>query len=192
MSKENWKPGTMIYPIPAVMVSCGTSEEEYNIITVAWTGTVCTNPAMCYISIRKNRHSHEIIKRNGEFVINLTTKALAKKTDWCGVKSGSQYNKFKEMQLSPSPSKEIKTPIIEESPLSIECKVKQIIELGSHDMFLAEVVNVQADEKYIDKETGKFSLEKSNPISYLHGHYYELGELVGHFGYSVKKKKKRK
>ncbi|MCT4599374.1 MAG: flavin reductase family protein [Marinifilaceae bacterium] len=192
MSKENWKPGTMIYPIPAVMVSCGTSEEEYNIITVAWTGTVCTNPAMCYISVRKNRHSHKIIKDNGEFVINLTTKALAKKTDWCGVKSGSQYNKFKEMKLTPAPSKEINTPIIEESPLSIECKVKQIIELGSHDMFLAEVLNVQADEKYIDKETGKFSLEKANPISYLHGHYYELGELVGHFGYSVKKKKKRK
>jgi len=192
MAKQDWRPGTMVYPIPAVMVSCGSNAEEYNIITVAWTGTICSDPAMCYISIRKNRHSYDIIKRNMEFVINLTTKDLAKATDWCGVKSGAKVDKFKEMKLTPAPSKMISAPIIEESPLSIECKVTQIIELGSHDMFMAEVVNVQADEKFLDKETGAFSLASSKPICYSHGHYFELGELVGKFGFSVEKKKKKK
>lgn len=192
MAKQDWRPGTMVYPIPAVMVSCGSNAEEYNIITVAWTGTICSDPAMCYISIRKNRHSYDIIKRNMEFVINLTTKDLAKATDWCGVKSGAKVDKFKEMKLTPAPSKMISAPIIEESPLSIECKVTQIIELGSHDMFMAEVVNVQADERFLDKETGAFSLASSKPICYSHGHYFELGELVGKFGFSVEKKKKKK
>lgn len=192
MAKQDWRPGTMVYPIPAVMVSCGNKREEYNIITVAWTGTICSDPAMCYISIRKNRHSYDIIKRNMEFVINLTTKDLAKATDWCGVKSGAKVDKFKEMNLTPAPSKVISAPIIEESPLSIECKVTQIIELGSHDMFMAEVVNVQADERFLNKETGAFSLASSNPLCYSHGHYFQLGELIGKFGFSVEKKKKKK
>lgn len=191
MAKQDWRPGTMVYPIPAVMVSCGNKKEEYNIITVAWTGTICSDPAMCYISIRKNRHSYNIIKKNMEFVINLTTKDLAKATDWCGVKSGAKVDKFKEMNLTPAPSKMIAAPIIEESPLSIECKVTQIIELGSHDMFMAEVVNVQADERFLNKETGAFSLASSNPLCYSHGHYFQLGELVGKFGFSVEKKKKK-
>lgn len=191
MAKQDWKPGTMIYPIPAVMVSCGSSPEEYNIITISWTGTICSDPAMCYISVRKNRHSYDIIKKNMEFVINITTKDLARATDWCGVKSGANYNKFKEMKLSPGASKMISAPIINESPLSIECKIKQIIELGSHDMFIAEVVNVQADERYIDEKTGAFSLAKANPLVYNHGHYFELGELIGKFGFSVEKKKKK-
>ncbi|WP_372752063.1 flavin reductase family protein [Labilibaculum sp.] len=188
MTKQNWRPGTMLYPLPAVMVSCGSTPENYNIITIAWTGTICSDPAMCYISIRKNRHSYNIIKESGEFVINLTTKDLAYATDWCGVKSGKDFDKFKEMNLTPGKSKEISAPIIEESPLSIECKLTQIVELGSHDMFMAEVVNVQADERFIN-EKGEFSLAKSGSIAYSHGHYFELGKLVGRFGYSVMKKK---
>ncbi len=188
MTKQHWKPGTMVYPLPAVMVSCGSTPEDYNIITIAWTGTICSDPAMCYISVRKNRHSYNIIKESGEFVINLTTKDLAYATDWCGVKSGKDFDKFKEMKLTPGKSKEISAPIIEESPLSIECKVTKIIELGSHDMFMAEVVNVQADERYIN-EKGEFSLAQAGPLVYSHGHYFELGELIGRFGYSVMKKK---
>jgi flavin reductase (DIM6/NTAB) family NADH-FMN oxidoreductase RutF len=171
------------------MVSCGSTPEEYNIITIAWTGTICSDPAMCYISVRPNRHSYDIIKRNGEFVINITTKDLAHATDWCGVRSGKDYDKFKEMNLTPGPSRDISAPIIMESPLSIECKVKDIVQLGSHDMFIAEVVNVQADEKFIDPKTEKFFLSKSKPIAYSHGFYYELGKLVGRFGHSVMKKK---
>ncbi|RUT80019.1 flavin reductase family protein [Ancylomarina longa] len=189
MAKQHWKPGTMLYPLPAVMVSCGANPEEYNIITVAWTGTICSDPAMCYISVRPNRHSHDIIKKTGEFVINITTKDLAFATDWCGVKSGKDVNKFEEMHLTPGESKEISAPIIMESPLSIECKVKNIVELGSHDMFIAEVVNVQADERFIDFKTGKFLLSKARPLAYSHGFYYELGKMVGSFGYSVMKKK---
>ncbi|WP_461642481.1 flavin reductase family protein [Labilibaculum euxinus] len=188
MTKQHWKPGTMVYPLPAVMVSCGSTPENYNIITIAWTGTICSDPAMCYISVRKNRHSYNIIKESGEFVINLTSKDLAYATDWCGVKSGKDFDKFKEMKLTPGKSKKISAPIIEESPLSIECKVTKIVELGSHDMFMAEVVNVQADERYIN-EKGEFSLAKSGPLVYSHGHYFELGELIGRFGYSVMKKK---
>ncbi len=191
MAKQHWKPGTMVYPIPAVMVSCGSTPEDYNIITIAWTGTICSEPAMCYISVRKNRHSYDIIKKTGEFVINLTTQHLAYATDWCGVKSGKDFNKFQEMNLTPGKSKEIAAPIIEESPLSIECKVTQIVELGSHDMFIAKVVNVQADEKYIHPQTGKFVLSKARPIAYSHGHYFELGKLIGRFGFSVMKKKKK-
>ncbi len=192
MGKENWKPGTMIYPIPAVMVSCGNTEDEHNIITIAWTGTICTDPPMCYISIRKSRHSYNIIKKNMEFVINLTTEKLAYATDWCGVKSGKDYNKFKEMNLTAGKATKVSAPTIEESPLSIECRVTEIKELGSHDMFISEVVNVQADEKYINPKTGKFILSKSRPICYSHGHYFELGKLLGHFGYSVSKKTKGK
>jgi len=189
MAKQHWKPGTMVYPVPAVMVSCGSNPEEYNIITIAWTGTICTDPPMCYISIRPNRHSYDIIKKNGEFVINLTTHHLAHATDWCGVKSGRDNNKFEAMKLTPGKSKEISAPIIQEAPISIECKVKEIIPLGSHHMFTAEVVNVQADERYIDPNTGEFLLSKARPICYSHGHYFELGKIIGRFGHSVMKKK---
>ncbi len=188
--KQNWKPGTMIYPLPAVMVSCGVDESEYNILTVSWVGTICSNPAMCYISVRPGRHSYPIIKKNMEFVINLTNKDMAFATDWCGVKSGKDFNKFKEMKLTPGKATVVKAPVIEESPLCIECKVKEIIPLGSHDMFIAEVVNVLADEKYINPETEAFDMEKAGLLAYSHGKYYELGEFIGKFGWSVQKKKK--
>jgi len=181
----------MIYPLPAVMVSCGLTPEELNIITISWTGTICTDPAMCYISVRPGRHSYDIIKRNGEYVINLTTKSLAFATDWCGVKSGREHKKFEEMGLTPYPSSKIKTPLIKESPVNIECIVKEIKELGSHHMFISEIVAVNADEKYIDKQSGLFRLNDSVPICYSHGKYYETGPLIGKFGYSVEKKKKK-
>ncbi len=187
--KQDWKPGTMIYPLPAVLVSCGSCEEEYNILTVAWTGTLCTTPPMCYISVRPERHSYSILKKNMEFVINLTHKDLAYATDWCGVRSGKDYNKFKEMKLTPGKAKIVNAPIIEESPLCIECRVKEIISLGSHDMFIAEVVNVKADEKYLNPETGKFELAETHPLVYVHGGYYDLGNKIGKFGWAVEKKK---
>jgi flavin reductase (DIM6/NTAB) family NADH-FMN oxidoreductase RutF len=180
----------MIYPLPAIMVSCGSDPEEYNIITIAWTGTICTDPAMCYISVRPERHSYNIIKNNGDFVINLTTKSLSFATDWCGVKSGNKHRKFSEMNLTPLPALKVKAPIIMESPVNIECIVKEIKELGSHHMFISEVVAVQADEKYIDSKSGVFNLNDSAPICYSHGKYYETGPLIGKFGYSVEKKKK--
>lgn len=189
MGKVAFKPGTMIYPLPAIMVSCGDAPENYNIITVAWTGTVCSDPPMCYISVRKERHSHELIKRTGEFVINLTTEALASATDWCGVRSGRDYDKFREMRLTPQPAQLVKAPLIAESPLNIECRVVDVRELGSHDMFLAEVVAVNAEESLIDKGTGAFQLNHARPLAYSHGKYYGLGEKLGGFGFSVKKKK---
>lgn len=189
--KHNWKPGTMIYPLPAVLVSCGATEEEYTVFTVAWTGTLCTNPPMCYISVRPERHSYDIIRRNGEFVINLTTEDMAFATDWCGVKSGRDYRKFEEMKLTPVPGTEVKAPIVAEAPVSIECRVKQIVPLGSHDMFVADVVNVQADDRFLNAETGKFELEKANPLIYLHGGYYGLGKRIGKFGWAVEKKGKK-
>ncbi len=192
MSKVDWKPGNMVYPLPAVMVSVGNSPENYNIITIAWTGTICSDPPMCYISVRKGRHSYKALKETGEFVINLTTKDLAYATDWCGVRSGRQYDKFKEMNLTPGKASVVKAPIIEESPINIECKVKQVIPLGTHDMFMAEVVNVKASEEYIDSTTGAFSLNKAKPICYSHGNYYEVGKKIGKFGYAVEKNKKKK
>lgn len=189
MSKLTWKPGTMIYPLPAVMVSCGSDPEEYNILTISWTGTICTDPAMCYISVRPSRHSYNIIKRNGDFVINLTTKTLAFATDWCGVKSGSKYNKFREMGLTPVPAKMVKAPLIKESPVNIECIVREIKELGTHHMFISEVVAVNAGEEYIDKKSGLFRLNDAEPICYSHGKYYETGKLIGKFGFSVEKKR---
>lgn len=191
MSKLTWKAGTMIYPVPAVMVSCGNKEIGENIITIAWTGTICTNPAMCYISVRKERFSYDLIKQTGEFVINLTTRDLVKATDFCGVKSGRDVDKFKEMNLTAGKSTNISAPLIEESPVNIECKVVEIKELGSHDMFLAEVISVNVDENLID-ENGKFHLEQSNPIAYSHGSYFDLNNELGTFGYSVKKTKKIK
>lgn len=193
MSRIQWKPGTMIYPLPAVMVSCGADPEEYNIITLSWTGTVCTDPAMCYISVRPSRHSYGIIRKYGEYVINLTTRDLAYATDWCGVKSGKMVNKFRETGLTPIPATKVKAPMIAESPVNIECVVKEIKELGTHHMFLSEVVAINADEKYIDPESGLFRLQDSVPICYSHGKYYETGRYIGKFGYSVEKKgKKRK
>jgi flavin reductase (DIM6/NTAB) family NADH-FMN oxidoreductase RutF len=189
MSKISWKPGTMIYPLPVVMVSCGTKESGYNIITVAWTGTICTDPAMCFISIRPERYSYNIIKKNGDFVINLTTRKLAYATDWCGVMSGKEYDKFHEMHLTPSKAKKVKSPIIEESPINIECIVKEIKPLGSHSMFISEVVNINASQKYFNINNNAFNLAKAQPICYSHGRYYLLGEFIGKFGFSVKKKK---
>ena len=189
--KQQWKPGTLIYPLPAVLISCGETEEEYNMLTVAWVGTICTNPAMCYISVRPERHSYEIIKRTKSFVINLTNEDMARATDWCGVRSGKDYNKFKEMRLTPQKAQKVAAPIVLESPLSIECEVIEVKELGSHHMFIANVVNVQADERYIDPVTDEFRLSDAKLIAYSHGHYYKLGEEIGKFGWSVRKNKKK-
>ena len=188
MSKVTWKPGTFIYPLPAVMVSCGTMEKS-NIITVAWTGIINTDPATVYISVRPTRYSYNIIKEQKEFVINLTTKELAKTTDWCGVKTGAKVDKFKEMNLHKEKAKYVKCPMIKESPVSVECKVKEIKELGSHHMFVAEVLAINADEKYIN-EKGAFDISKCDLITYANGHYYTLGKKIGKFGFSVQKKKK--
>ncbi|MBB3188382.1 flavin reductase family protein [Microbacter margulisiae] len=184
----DWKPGTMIYPLPAVLISCGADEEEYNILTVSWVGTICTDPPMCYISVRPQRHSYPILVKNREFVINLTNEDMAFATDWCGVRSGKHYKKFAEMHLTPGVSKQIKAPIIQEAPMSIECRVKEIMPLGSHDMFIAEVVNIQADARFIDELTGQFKMNEAHLITYSHGHYYKLGEEIGKFGWSVQKK----
>lgn len=189
MSKQHWKPGNMLYPVPAVMVSCGCKGEKPNIITTAWCGTVCSSPAMLYVSIRPERYSYDIIKETKEFVINLVTKDLIYATDYCGVKSGRDVDKFKEMNLTPLQSVHVEAPGIDESPVNLECRVKQIIPLGSHDMFLAEVLGVTIDEKYMD-ENGKFELNKTGLTAYSHGEYFELGRKAGSFGYSVRKKKK--
>lgn len=185
MAKRELKKGTMIYPLPAVMVSCGDKPENYNIITIAWTGTICSEPPMCYISVRKSRHSHKIIKETGEFVINLTNAKLANATDWCGVRSGKDFDKFKEMKLTPGKALVLNCPTIEESPLSIECKVKQIVELGSHDMFIADVVAISADESHFDKKTDSFQLANAEIMTYMHGKYYTVGKKIGKFGFSV-------
>ena len=189
MSKITWKAGNFLYPLPVVMVSCGTMEKS-NIITVAWTGIINTNPPMVSISIRPNRYSYNIIKEQKEFVINLTTRELVKKTDWCGVKSGEKVDKFKEMNLHKEKAEKIKCPIIKESPVALECKVKEIKKLGSHDMFIAEILAIRADDKYID-DKGAFDISKCDLIAYANGGYYTLGKKVGKFGYSVQKKKKR-
>lgn len=187
-----WKPGTMIYPLPAVLISCGACREEYNMLTVAWVGTICTNPAMCYISVRPERHSYPIIEKNMAFVINLTTEDMAKSVDLCGVKSGKDCNKWELTNLTPIPSDVIAAPYIKEAPLCIECKVEQIVKLGSHDMFIAKVEQVLADEKYLNPENGKFELERAQLLAYSHGNYYGLGKEIGRFGWSVMKKKKKK
>ena len=162
--KQDWKPGTMIYPLPAILVSCGSTAEEYNLITVAWTGTLCTNPPMCYISVRPERHSYAIIKKNMEFVLNLTTEDMAFATDWCGVRSGRDYDKFEEMRLTPGKATIVSAPIVEESPLNIECRVKEIISLGSHDMFIAEVVNVRADETLLESSNREIRTFRKSPL----------------------------
>lgn len=190
MSKVMWKPGTFIYPIPAVMVTSGTMNKS-NILTVAWTGVINTNPAMVYISVRPERYSYKLIKESGEFVINLTNERLAYATDWCGVKTGAKIDKFKEMHLTKEKANFVKCPMIKESPVSVECKVREIKELGSHHMFIAEVLAINASDEYIDK-TGRFDISKCNLITYSNGHYYSLGKKIGKFGYSVAKKKKKK
>ncbi|MEW9121826.1 MAG: flavin reductase family protein [Thermotaleaceae bacterium] len=189
MAKITWKPGTMVYPIPAVMVSCGDHIDNYNIITIAWTGTICSDPAMTYISIKPERHSYKIIERTKAFVINLTTEALVKATDFCGVKSGRDVNKFKEMKLTPEPANKIQAPLIRESPVNIECQVEKIVPLGSHDMFLAKVLAVNVEEAYMDSKN-KFHLDAAKPICYSHGQYYGLKKSLGSFGFSIAKKKK--
>ncbi len=188
MAKIEWKAGTFLYPIPAVMVTSGTMEKA-NIMTVAWTGILNTNPAMCYISVRPERYSYHFIKESGEFVINLTNEKLAFATDWCGVKSGKEFDKFKEMKLTKEKANHVKCPLIKESPVSVECKVKEIKELGSHHMFVAEVLSIDADEQYID-EKGAFDISKCNLIAYSNGGYYSLNKKLGKFGFSVEKKKK--
>lgn len=190
MAKVTWKSGTFIYPLPAIMVSCGTMEKS-NIITVAWTGILNTNPATVYISIRPTRYSYQMLKEQKEFVINLTNKELVRATDWCGVKTGAKVDKFKEMHLHKERAKFVSCPMIQESPVSIECKVKEIKPLGSHDMFLAEVLAINADDKYIN-EKGAFDISKCDLIAYANGHYYTLGKKLGKFGFSVQKTKKKK
>ena len=190
MSRVIWKSGTFIYPLPAVLVTCGDMEKS-NIITVAWTGIMNTNPAIVYISVRPERYSYKLIKENKEFVINLTNEQLAYATDWCGVRSGSMYDKFKEMNLTKEKAQHVKAPLIKESPVSIECKVIEEKEYGSHTMFVAEVLSIDADEKYID-ENGAFDISKCKLIAYSNGGYYTLGKKIGKFGYSVQKKKTRK
>ncbi|MDR2763661.1 MAG: flavin reductase family protein [Tannerella sp.] len=185
--KKDWKPGTMIYPLPAVMVSCGSEPSEYNILTVSWVGTICSNPPMCYISVRPERHSYPMLRKEMEYVINLTTAEMAYATDWCGVVSGKDHRKFEEMHLTPGRASVVRAPLIEESPLCIECRVKEVLALGSHDMFVSEVVNVKADEKYLNPQSGAFDMQRAGLLTYVHGNYYGLGELIGHFGWSVKK-----
>ncbi|MCI9046578.1 MAG: flavin reductase family protein [Hungatella sp.] len=189
--KEVWKPGNMLYPVPAVMVSCGRPKETPNIITVAWAGTVCSDPVMVSVSVRKERYSYDIIKDTGEFVINLVTKDLAYAADYCGVRSGRDVDKFRDMKLTPLRSTCIQAPGIEESPVNLECQVSQVVELGSHDMFLSKVVAVTVDKDHMD-EKGKFHLNETGLVAYSHGEYFLLGEKLGKFGYSVQKKGRRR
>lgn len=191
MGRQYWRGGNMLYPVPAVMVSCMRPGERPNIITVAWAGTVCSAPAMLSISVRKERYSHSIIEETGEFAVNLVNKELTFATDYCGVRSGRDVDKFREMKLTEQPSRYISAPGIAESPLILECKVKQQILLGTHDMFLAEVVGVSVDERYID-EKGTFHLNDAKLTAYSHGTYFELGEALGTFGFSVRKDKNKK
>lgn len=187
--KRTLRGGNMLNPTPVVMVSCGSTLDEYNIITIAWTGTVSSDPPMCSISIRPERHSYGIIKQSGEFVINLVDKRLTPYADWCGVRSGKKYNKFVETGLTPVKASKVNAPMIEEAPVNLECKVTQIIPLGSHDMFLAEVVAVHVNEKLFSSKTDAIDLKRADLVTYSHGHYYTLGEVLGKFGFSVEKKR---
>lgn len=191
MAKEIWKPGNMLYPLPVVMVSMADKDGKYNIITIAWAGTVCTEPPMVSISVRPERYSYSILRESGEFVINLTTRKLVYATDYCGVKSGRDVDKFRELGLTPTAAAKVGAPMIGESPVNLECRVNQVLELGSHAMFLAEVVAVHAEEQYMDAQH-KFHLEQAEPIVYSHGAYLLCGEQLGTFGYSVRRKPERK
>ena len=187
--KRTLRGGNMLNPTPVVMVSCGSTLDEYNIITIAWAGTVCSDPPMCSISVRPERHSYNIIKKDGSFVINLVNKQLATYADWCGVRSGRKYNKFVETGLTPVRATKVNAPMIEESPVNLECKVTQIIPLGSHDIFLAEVVAVHVNGKLFSPKTDAIDLRRADLVTYSHGHYYTLGDILGKFGFSVEKKK---
>ena len=187
MAKQVWKPGTLLSPTPAALVTCGTVENP-NILTVGWTGIINSSPAMTYVSIRPERFSHHIIEENGEFCINVTTADLVRAADFCGVRSGRDTDKFKEMKLTPLPASAVKAPILAQSPLSLECKVKEVKHLGSHDMFIAEIVAVDVDDKYVD-ETGKLNLRQSGVIFYSHGEYFSQGKKLGQMGYTVRKKR---
>ena len=191
MEKQTWKPGNMLYPLPAVMVSVADKEGNYNIITIGWAGTICTNPPMLSISVRPERYSYHMIEETGDFVVNLTTEDLAYATDYCGVKSGREVDKFKELHLTAEEADHVQSPLIKECPVNIECKVVKKEELGSHHMFIAEVKAVHVDEAYMD-EKNRFALEKTKPIVYVHGEYYSLGNLLGTFGYSIRKPEKDK
>jgi len=182
----------MLYPVPAVLVSCGEFAGVSNVITIGWTGVICSDPAMCSISVRPERFSYALIKKNGEFVINLTTAAMARTVDWCGVKSGREHDKLKEMKLTPLPAEFIKPALIGESPVNLECRVREIRELGTHHMFIAEILAVHADPAYYDEKTGFFDLAAAEPLCYCHGHYYQLGKHIGKFGFSVEKKRKKR
>lgn len=191
MGRQTWKPGNMLYPLPAVLVSVADRAGNTNLFTVAWTGTVCSDPPMVSISVRPERYSYHMIEETGEFVINLTTEALVYATDYCGVKSGRDVDKWKEMHLTPVPAQHVRAPMVQESPVSMECRVTKKLELGSHDMFLAEVLAVHVDERYMD-ETGRFCLNDAKPLVYSHGRYLTTGREIGSFGYSVKKNKDHK
>lgn len=185
MSRQIWKPGTMLNPVPVVLITCKNGEKE-NVFTVAWTGTICSDPAMLSISVRKERYSYDIIKNSGKFCVNLVNEELAYAADYCGVRSGKNENKFEKIKLEKENAKNFDCPIIKNSPVVLECQVEKIEELGSHDMFIAKILSVDIDDKYLDK-TGRFDLSKSNLVAYSHGEYYKLGEKIGKFGYSVKK-----
>lgn len=191
--RTDWKPGTLIYPLPAVLISSGTMEEGgANLLTASWVSTVCTNPPMCVVSIRPERHSHSLIQESGAFGINLTTTAMARETDWCGVVSGRREDKFAACGFTKEAGSVLGVPLIQESPISLECRVREVTSLGSHDMFLADVVGVRADEQYIDPVTGAFDMKKAGLLVYAHGEYFGLGEYIGHFGWSVRKKKTKR
>lgn len=187
IKKQVWKPGTMLNPVPAVMVSCADLDGNTNILTIAWTGVVCSDPAMVYISVRPERWSHHMIHQSEEFVINLTTEALCAATDYCGVRSGKNTDKWKDCGLTAAKASAVAAPLIAESPVNIECKVTDIMHLGTHDMFLAKVLAVDVSEEFMD-EKGKFDLDRCGLIAYSHGEYFSLGKLLGTFGYTVKKK----
>lgn len=189
MARDHWRSGNMLYPLPAVMVSCARPDEKPNIITVAWAGTICSSPAMVSISVRPERYSYDIIRETGEFVINLTTESLTRATDFCGVRSGREVDKFEQMHLTAGKAVHVAAPIIEESPVNIECRVKQVLELGSHHMFVSEVLGVDVDDRYLD-DKGRFDLNRAGMMVYSHGEYFGLGKKLGTFGYSVKKRKK--
>lgn len=188
-AKVRWEGGNLLYPLPALMVSCGNDDLGYNIITVSWAGTICSNPPMCSISVRPERYSHDIIKETKEFAINLSNEQLAFATDWCGVRSGRDFDKFKEMGLTPMKAGKIDAPLIKESPVNLECVVKQIVELGSHNMFISEIVAVNVDNELINPKNDTLELFKARLINYTHGFYYKQGAKIGKFGFSVKKKR---
>ena len=185
--KVIWPPSTQLAPVPAVLVGCGSAEADWNLITVAWTGIVCSKPPMLSVSVRPERHSHGLIRQSGEFTVNIPTAAMAADVDWCGVVSGRDHRKFAERHLTPLAGSKVAAPLVAECPLGLECRVTQVLELGTHDLFLAEIVAVQVTESWIN-ESGRLELERAGLLSYVHGHYFGLGECIGHFGYSVRKK----